>query len=200
MSRLRALRIAVAQAQIGDLVVKHAILAALGRRAPAMQDHRLDAMRRPMEIIIAVGMPGDRPVRIRDIAGPAAAVGDFNSHNAIAIRRPMVFQRLEAEGPAKPQQQGVGRVVALRFGRRHVERHVGFFNSRHHRGALRRRGAGGVGDGHHQIVDCRLILAELLIPPAAVGVLAIELETAVVGDARGCVKMRRKLVSCPISH
>ena len=73
--------IGVAQQQVGDLVVEQRVLPAGRGAGHAVQDHRPDAPLR--RVVVAVGVPADRPVRVRNEVAATAVAG----HGHAADRR-----------------------------------------------------------------------------------------------------------------
>ncbi len=105
--RAHVRRILVAQQQVGDLVVEQRVLAARRRLADAVQQHRADAPRR--RVVVAVRVPADRPVRVRNELAALPLVGDRHPAHAVVVGQEIAIEAGQAElAPQRARQVRVG--------------------------------------------------------------------------------------------
>ena len=88
-------RIGVTHLQVGDLVIEQSVLAAGRRISYAVQDHGPDASVR--RVVVAVGVPADRAVRIRDVIAADGLAGDRHAADAVVVGEPVVIEAGDAE-------------------------------------------------------------------------------------------------------
>ena len=88
------IRVLVAQHQVGELVVQQRVLAAGGGVGYAVQHHRPDpALGR---VVIAVGVPADRVIGVRDEFAPRADGGHLDLTDAVVVGEPVAVEPIEA--------------------------------------------------------------------------------------------------------
>jgi hypothetical protein len=94
--------ILVAQPQVRDLVVEQCVLATCRGTPDAMEQHRANA---PLgRILIAVGVPADRPVRVGDELAAPRLAGHRHPAQSVVIGKEVAVEPREAELPAERAQ------------------------------------------------------------------------------------------------
>src|ERR1017187_7689634 len=117
--RAYVLRIQVAQLDVGDLVVEQIVLAARFRAFDAVQQYA--AHRALARVVVAVGVPLDAAIGVRDEFAAGAALGDRERRNAVAVGEVVGIEVAQAELQTEPARDLLVRIAPRRAG---VDRHV----------------------------------------------------------------------------
>ncbi len=162
--------IGVAQQQVGDLMVEQRIDATFGRGHDAMEHHRADP---PLgRIVVAVGVPADRAIRVRDVLAAASLAGDGHLAHAVVVGEPVAIEAREPELRAEPSRNClVGRARGTR-----VDDHVGDAATREHRRAFGVGQRPRVADFDDQCLQVNREMLELSPAPALVGPVVVRIE------------------------
>ncbi len=165
-------RVLVAQQQVRDLVVEQRVLAAARRRGHAVQDHRADPPRR--RVVVAVGVPADRLVRVRDEVAAPASAPDRDAADAVVVGEPVAVEPRQAELRGERARQ----VLVGRGHRARVDGHVRAGAAVGERGVLVSRQRARIAHGHDEIARRGRRAGELRRAPRRVGVIGSQVERA----------------------
>ena len=165
---------------IGNLVVQQGILAAAGRGRDTVQQQAANLSLRG--VVIAVGVPVDRPVGIGDIGAAPLAFHDPQGGDAVVVGAHVAVQPGQAELFAERSGNGL---VGITTGPPGVDGHVGLAAAVVQRRVFCGRQAARVLYLDYQLPDIRRVVRQLAVAPCRVGRPVVRIERAAAAGVRG---------------
>ena len=125
-------------------------------------------MRSPGAFVIAVSVPVERAVGVRNVAATFAVIGNFESHNAFSACRAMILDRLQSHSVCEGAQTfPYLRWGALRLGRV-IDRHIRAATPRQNARAFVLAGCAEIRNFDEQIRARARMVSEFLLSPAQI--------------------------------